>query len=450
MALAHPRLARGGLGRAALPPGRVGQPAPRRGHDGHADLGRRRRGIPVVALGAVLHRRRHDRRAHALRAPAQPGRGRRGEPVPRGRLRGDHVHRRRPVLRGPREADLRSGPAGAAGHGSQGRGRPAGRPLGPDRDPYAGRPARRRRPVRGAPWREGRHRRHRGVGHVRGRRVHADRESVPVEVGPGAAVVGATVNAGGRLVVRATRVGSDTQLAQMAKLVEDAQNGKADVQRLADRVSAVFVPIVIGLALRPWLPGSCPGTPHSRVHGSCRRADHRLPLRPGPGDPDRAAGGDRARRPARHPHQGPAGPGVHPPGRHRRARQDRHGHHRPHGGHRHPPRCGPVGRRGPGHRRCPGGRLRAPDRARDRQARQRGRHRPRGGRELHRSRGNGVSGVVAGHAVMAGRRSWLADEWSLAAPEDLVRLAAAAEGEGAPRSGWPGMDRSAPWWSSPT
>ncbi len=74
-------------------------------------------------------------------------------------------------------------------------------------------------------------------------------ESVPVEVGPGDNVVGATVNAGGRLVVRATRVGADTQLAQMARLVEDAQSGKADVQRLADRVSAVFVPIVIGLAL---------------------------------------------------------------------------------------------------------------------------------------------------------------------------------------------------------
>jgi Cu+-exporting ATPase len=73
-------------------------------------------------------------------------------------------------------------------------------------------------------------------------------ESVPVEVGPGDAVVGATVNAGGRLVVRATRVGADTQLAQMATLVEDAQNGKAEVQRLADRVSGVFVPIVILLA----------------------------------------------------------------------------------------------------------------------------------------------------------------------------------------------------------
>ncbi|MBS0025247.1 heavy metal translocating P-type ATPase [Microbacterium paraoxydans] len=74
-------------------------------------------------------------------------------------------------------------------------------------------------------------------------------ESVPVEVGEGDAVTGATVNAGGRLVVRATRVGSDTQLAQMARLVEEAQTGKAQVQRLADRVSGIFVPIVIAVAL---------------------------------------------------------------------------------------------------------------------------------------------------------------------------------------------------------
>jgi P-type Cu+ transporter len=74
-------------------------------------------------------------------------------------------------------------------------------------------------------------------------------ESVPVDVGPGDPVVGATVNAQGRLVVRATRVGADTQLAQMARLVEDAQSGKAPVQRLADRVSAVFVPVVIALAV---------------------------------------------------------------------------------------------------------------------------------------------------------------------------------------------------------
>ena len=74
-------------------------------------------------------------------------------------------------------------------------------------------------------------------------------ESVPVEVAPGDSVVGATVNAGGRLVVRATRVGADTALAQIARLVTEAQSGKAPVQRLADRISAVFVPIVIALAV---------------------------------------------------------------------------------------------------------------------------------------------------------------------------------------------------------
>ena len=74
-------------------------------------------------------------------------------------------------------------------------------------------------------------------------------ESVPVEVSPGSAVTGATVNAGGRLVVEATRVGADTALAQIARLVTEAQNGKAPVQRLADQISAVFVPVVIALAV---------------------------------------------------------------------------------------------------------------------------------------------------------------------------------------------------------
>ncbi len=86
-------------------------------------------------------------------------------------------------------------------------------------------------------------------------------ESVPVEVAAGDPVTGATVNAGGRLVVRATRIGSDTQLAQMAKLVEDAQTGKAEVQRLADRISGVFVPIVIVVAfvtLGAWLGAGFP------------------------------------------------------------------------------------------------------------------------------------------------------------------------------------------------
>jgi Cu+-exporting ATPase len=92
-------------------------------------------------------------------------------------------------------------------------------------------------------------------------------ESLPVEVGPSDKVAGATINAGGRLVVEATHVGSDTALARIAALVQDAQSGKAPVQRLADRVSAVFVPVVLALAagtLGFWLAaGEGGGTTHA-------------------------------------------------------------------------------------------------------------------------------------------------------------------------------------------
>jgi P-type Cu+ transporter len=86
-------------------------------------------------------------------------------------------------------------------------------------------------------------------------------EPVPAEVGPGDAVTGGCLNAGGRLVVRAIRIGADTKLAQMARLVKEAQAGKAPVQRLADRISAVFVPVVIGVAvvtLAGWLAAGQP------------------------------------------------------------------------------------------------------------------------------------------------------------------------------------------------
>ncbi|GAA2233779.1 heavy metal translocating P-type ATPase [Promicromonospora sukumoe] len=86
-------------------------------------------------------------------------------------------------------------------------------------------------------------------------------ESVPVEVGVGDTVAGATVNSGGRLVVRATEVGSGTQLARIARLVEDAQSGKAEIQRLADRVSGIFVPVVIAVAVATlafWLGAGFP------------------------------------------------------------------------------------------------------------------------------------------------------------------------------------------------
>ncbi|WP_435527151.1 heavy metal translocating P-type ATPase [Microbacterium aurantiacum] len=88
-------------------------------------------------------------------------------------------------------------------------------------------------------------------------------ESVPRDVAPGDAVVGATVNTAGRLVVRATRVGADTQLAQMARLVDEAQSGKARIQRLADRISGVFVPIVLvlsALTLTTWLVLGAPAS----------------------------------------------------------------------------------------------------------------------------------------------------------------------------------------------
>ena len=92
-------------------------------------------------------------------------------------------------------------------------------------------------------------------------------ESMPVDVGVGSAVTGATINVSGRLIVRATRVGSETSLAQMARLVEAAQTGKAPVQRLADRVAAVFVPSSSCWRRRRWGSGW-----HARVTG--RRRSH--------------------------------------------------------------------------------------------------------------------------------------------------------------------------------
>ena len=161
-------------------------------------------------------------------------------------------------------------------------------------------------------------------------------ESVPVEVAPGAEVAGATVNTYGRLVVRATKVGAETALAQIARLVEEAQSGKAPVQRLADRVSAVFVPIVIAISLATlagWLARhgrsrtaaftaavavliiACPcalglATPTALMVGTGRGAQLGILIK-GPGDP-RADAADRRRscstRPARSPRGGWSSP----------------------------------------------------------------------------------------------------------------------------------------------
>ena len=148
-------------------------------------------------------------------------------------------------------------------------------------------------------------------------------ESIPVDVEPGADVAGATINTHGRLVVRATRVGADTALAQIARLVAEAQAGKAPIQRLVDRVSAVFVPIVIVISLATlagWLllGGECRGC----VHRGCGGADHRLPVRARPGDADGVDGRHRPRRSARRPDQGAGGARADAPRDDDRARQD--------------------------------------------------------------------------------------------------------------------------------
>ncbi len=161
-------------------------------------------------------------------------------------------------------------------------------------------------------------------------------ESVPVDVIAGDPVIGATVNHGGLLTVRATRVGAQTQLAQMARLVADAQSGKADVQRLADRIASVFVPVVIAVALvvfAGWLVLGF-GTAAAITAGD-RGTDRGVPVRARAGHADRAAGRYRPGCPARHPDQRSAGAGVDPAHRHRRARQDRHRDHRPHDARRH-------------------------------------------------------------------------------------------------------------------
>jgi Cu+-exporting ATPase len=132
-------------------------------------------------------------------------------------------------------------------------------------------------------------------------------ESVPVEVGVGDPVTGATVNTSGRLRVRATRVGGDTQLAQMARLVESAQSGKADVQRLADRVSAVFVPVVLVLAALTLIGWLVTGIPPSRLHRGGGGAVT-PPLRARARDADCTARRHGSRRATGHPHQGPRGP----------------------------------------------------------------------------------------------------------------------------------------------
>jgi Cu+-exporting ATPase len=270
-------------------------------------------------------------------------------------------------------------------------------------------------------------------------------EPVPVEVGPGDEVVGATVNAGGRLVVRATRVGADTQLAQMARLVEEAQTGKAEVQRLADRVSGVFVPVVITLSLLTllaWLlTGSpataafsaavavliiaCPcalglATPTALMVGTGRGAQLGILIK-GPQILENTRSVDTIVLDK----TGTVTTGrmsvaeVHPAGdasaadvlRIAGALEDASEH--------------PIAQAVAKYAREHGAALP-----------------PVEGFTNHG--GRGVAGVVDGHAVVVGRASWLREEWAMHVPDSLQALAAAAEAEGRTPvwAGWDGEVRA--------
>ncbi len=130
-------------------------------------------------------------------------------------------------------------------------------------------------------------------------------ESLPVEKGPGDKVAAATINKSGSFTFEALRVGEDTTLAQMIRLVDEAASSKAPIAKLADRVAGVFVPAVIGIALVTavvWLIAT--GAPLSlRSHRRSGGAGHLLPLRPGAGHPRGHHGGHRQGSGKRHPHQ---------------------------------------------------------------------------------------------------------------------------------------------------
>ena len=272
-------------------------------------------------------------------------------------------------------------------------------------------------------------------------------EPVPAEVGPGDAVTGGCVNADGRLVVRATRVGADTQLAQMARLVAEAQAGKAPVQRLADRISAVFVPVVIVVAavtLIGWLAAgqpagaaftaavavliiACPcamglATPTAILVGtgrgaqlgilisgpevleSTRAVDTIMLDKTGTVTTGRMSLADVAAAPGEDPDELLLLAG---------AVEDASGH--------------PVAAAIAAGAR---GRLRATLPA---------------VQDFASTQGLGVSGTVTGHAVAVGRLGWLESEWAMAVPASLAARAAAAEaaGQTVVFGGWDGLVRGA-------
>jgi Cu+-exporting ATPase len=270
-------------------------------------------------------------------------------------------------------------------------------------------------------------------------------EPVPAEVGPGDAVTGGCVNADGRLVVRATRVGADTQLAQMARLVTEAQAGKAPVQRLADRISAVFVPVVIAVAamtLTGWLAAgqgadaaftaavavliiACPcamglATPTAMLVGTGRGAQLGIVIKgpevlestravdtivldkTGTVTTGRMSLADVAAAPGEDPGELLLLAG---------AVEDASEH--------------PVAAAIAAGAR---GRLRAALPAVE---------------DFASTQGLGVCGIVNGHAVAVGRLGWLESEWAMAVPASLAARAAAAEaaGQTVVSGGWDGQVR---------
>jgi P-type Cu+ transporter len=256
-------------------------------------------------------------------------------------------------------------------------------------------------------------------------------ESVPVEVGPGDVVVGATVNVGGRLLVRATRVGADTRLAQISRLVEDAQNGKAQVQRLADRVSGIFVPVVMLLALSTllvWLVTghsataaftasvavliiACPcalglATPTALLVGTGRGAQLGILIK-GPQVLESTRRVDTILLDK----TGTITTGRMSVAAVHAAADETLTEIRTLGGALEDASEHPIARAITVDAKAANKTLPAVD-------------------GFNNHDGRGVSGVVDGRAVLVGRRSWLAQEWSIAAPANLIASADAAEANG--------------------
>ncbi len=236
-------------------------------------------------------------------------------------------------------------------------------------------------------------------------------ESLPVEKGPGDKVAAASINKSGSFTFRATRVGEDTTLAQMIRLVDEAASSKAPIAKLADKVAGVFVPAVIAIALVTavvWLIATG-GDIDPRPHRRRGRAGHLLPLRPGPGHPGGHHGGHRQGRGERHSDQVRRGAGDPAHRQDRGAGQDGHPHPGQAGGHRLPHRRRGRHRGGAALRgRLPGEALGAPS----------GRgHRGRGRRsgtsplcpveDFEAMPGRGIRGLLHGAAVLAGNRAML-------------------------------------------